>query len=206
MNQKLTLGVAALSLCALTVAPLVTSSAQAKDHGKMHAMGTMQKKNVAQVAMGAPQFSTLVTAVKAAGLAPALMNTKNITVFAPTNAAFAKLPKATLTMLLKPENKATLASILKYHVLTMKAPASTVVKLRSGTKIKTLNGESFALLKNSSGIYLNAGNGGRAKVITTDIMASNGVIHAIDTVILPPSVVRAMAMKSKMSSKMSNKM
>ena len=201
-TKTLSAAVAALSAVAVVAAPVFTSSAQAKDHGKMHAMGTMSKQNVAQVAMSAPQFSTLVTAVKAAGLAPALMNTKNITVFAPTNAAFAKLPKATLTMLLKPENKATLASILKYHVLTMKAPASTVVKLRSGTKIKTLNGESFALLKNSSGIYLNAGNGGKSKVIKTDIMASNGVIHAIDTVILPPSVVRAMAAKSKMSNKM----
>lgn len=200
--QKLNLAVA-MSAFALVVAPVLSSSAQAKT---TNAMGTMAKMNVAQVAMSAPQFSTLVTAVKAAGLAPALMNTKNITVFAPTNAAFAKLPKATLAMLLKPENKATLASILTYHVLPMKATAKTVGTLKSGTKIRTLNGESWTLLKTGHGIYLNAGSGGKARVIKTDIMASNGVIHAIDTVILPPSVVRAMAMKSKMSSKMSNKM
>lgn len=190
--KKLNVVVASLSAIALVVAPSLTSSAQAQTH----------KKNVAQVAMSAPQFSTLVTAVKAAGLAPALMNTRNITVFAPTNAAFAKLPAGTLQMLLKPENKATLASILKYHVLPMKATAKTVGSLKSGTNIRTLNGQRFALLKNSNGIYLNAGNGGLAKVINTDVMASNGVIHAIDTVILPPSVVRAMAAKSKMSSKM----
>ena len=195
--------VVALGAFSLVAAPVFTSSAQAKT---VNAMSTMASKNVAEVAMSAPQFSTLVTAVKAAGLAPALMNTKNITVFAPSNAAFAKLPKATLAMLLKPENKATLAKILTYHVLPMKATAKTVMTLKSGTKIKTLNGESFILVKNASGIYLNAGKGGKAKVIKTDIMASNGVIHAIDTVILPASVVKAMAAKSKMKPKMSPKM
>lgn len=202
--KTLNVGTAALSAVALVAAPVLAHSAQAKT---TNAMSMMARQNVAEVAMSAPQFTTLVTAVKAAGLPSTLMNAKNITVFAPTNAAFAKLPKATLAMLLKPENKATLASILKFHVLPMKATAKTVMSLKSGMKIKTLNGESFMLMKTAGGVYLNAGGGGKAKVIKTDILASNGVIHAIDTVVLPPSVVRAMAAKSKMSSsKMHSKM
>ena len=181
--------IAALGAIALVGAPVLTSSVQAKGAGP----------NVVQVAVSSPQFSTLATAVKAAGLASALSTTQNITVFAPTNAAFAKLPKATLAMLLKPENKATLASILKYHVLPMRASAKTAMSLKNGTKVKTLNGESWSLQKTSGGLYLNAGSGGKAKITKTDVLANNGVIHAIDTVILPPSVVRALAAQSKMS-------
>ena len=87
---------------------------------------TGRADNIAQVAMSAPDFSTLVTAVKAAGLAPALMGKGSLTVFAPTNAAFAKLPAGTVENLLKPENKATLVSILKYHVLPMRVSAKKV--------------------------------------------------------------------------------
>jgi transforming growth factor-beta-induced protein len=147
--------------------------------------------NIAEVAMGADQFSTLVTAVKAAGLAPALMGKGPLTVFAPTNAAFAKLPKSTLTMLLKPENKATLASILKYHVVPGRIRARNVMQLQSGTNVKSLNGESFAVRKMGGKVMLDA-FGSKANVIKTDIRADNGVIHAIDTVIIPPSVMKAM--------------
>lgn len=93
--------------------------------------------NIAEVAMGASQFSTLVTAVKAAGLADALMGDGPLTVFAPTNAAFAKLPAAQLEMLLKPENKATLVKILTYHVVPGRVPASAVMKLQSGTNVRS---------------------------------------------------------------------
>ena len=150
--------------------------------------------NIAEVAMNAPQFSTLVTAVKAAGLAPALMGKGHLTVFAPTNAAFAKLPAGTVEMLLKPENKATLVSILKYHVLPMKVSAKKVMGMRSGAKAKTLNGENFAV-RNMGGVVLDPFLSGKAKVIKTDIKASNGVIHAIDTVLIPPTVAKAMMKK-----------
>jgi uncharacterized surface protein with fasciclin (FAS1) repeats len=120
-------------------------------------------ENVAKVAMSAPQFSTLVTAVKAAGLAPALSNTKNITVFAPTNAAFAKLPKGVLANLLKPENKATLTKILTYHVLPMKATSRTVTRLHSGTNVKTLGGEKVIVRKMNGAVYLDPTLGAKPK-------------------------------------------
>lgn len=153
---------------------------------------SVRAANVAEVAMSAPQFSTLVKAVKAAGLAKPLMNTKNITVFAPTNAAFAKLPKGTLAMLLKPENKATLAKILMYHVVPMRVSAKKAMSLPSGAGVNTLANEKFSVRK-MNGVTLDAFGGGKAKVIKTDIKADNGILHAIDSVILPPSVVRAMA-------------
>lgn len=151
-------------------------------------------ENIAEVAMGAPQFSTLVTAVKAAGLAPALMGKGHLTVFAPTNEAFAKLPAGTVEMLLKPENKDTLVSILKYHVLTSQVTAKKVMGMQSGANAKTLNGETFAV-RMMNGVYLDPFVSGKAKVIKTDIKASNGVIHAIDTVLIPPTVAMAMMKK-----------
>lgn len=153
--------------------------------------GAARADNIAEVAMSANQFSTLVTAVKAAGLAPALMGKGPLTVFAPTNAAFAKLPKATLATLLKPENKATLASILKYHVVPGRIRARQVMRLHSGANVETLNGEAFAVRKMGGKVMLDA-FGSKANVIRTDIRADNGVIHAIDTVIIPPSVMKAM--------------
>ena len=151
--------------------------------------------DIAEVAMGASQFSTLVTAVKAAGLASALKGSGPLTVFAPTNAAFAKLPKGTVAMLLKPENKATLASILKYHVLSGRVTGRAASRLASGTKVKTLNGESFAVRQMGGKVMLDA-FGSKATVTKTDIRADNGVIHAIDTVIIPPTVLRAMMAKN----------
>ena len=151
--------------------------------------------NIAEIAMGADQFSTLVTAVKAAGLAPALMGKGPLTVFAPTNAAFAKLPKAQLAMLLKPENKATLVKILTYHVVPMKVMAKKVMTLPSGYNVKTLNGESFAVRKDMGKVMLDSFTG-KSTVIKTDIKADNGVIHAIDTVLIPPSVMKMMMDKN----------
>ena len=149
-------------------------------------------KDIVQVATGAGSFKTLVAAVKAAGLASTLKGEGPFTVFAPTDAAFAKLPAGTVANLLKPENKATLASILKYHVVPGKVTAKKVMMLPSGAKVKTVNGETFAVRLNN-GVDLDSFNGAKANVTKTDIMASNGVIHVIDTVILPPSVVRAMS-------------
>ena len=135
--------------------------------------------NIVAVAAGNADFSTLVAAVKAAGLVEALSGPGPLTVFAPTNAAFAKLPAGTVETLLKPENKAKLVSILTYHVLAGKVTAADAIKL-DGKAAKTLNGQDIAVSVKDGSVLLNG-----AKVIIADVAASNGVIHAIDTVLLP---------------------
>jgi uncharacterized surface protein with fasciclin (FAS1) repeats len=130
------------------------------------------EKNIVETAAGNADFSTLVAAVKAADLAGALSGEGPFTVFAPTNAAFAKLPAGTVDTLLKPENKSKLASILKYHVVSGKIMAGDVLK---AAKVTTLQGQSAPI-----GLTI-----GGANIIKTDIKCSNGVIHVIDAVILP---------------------
>jgi len=125
----------------------------------------------------AGKFTTLAAALKAAGLVDTLKGPGPFTVFAPTDEAFAKLPPGTLESLLKPENKAKLQSILTYHVVSGKVMAADVVKL---TSAKTVEGGSVAIHASSSGVMVN-----NATVTKTDIATSNGVIHVIDTVLLP---------------------
>ncbi len=127
----------------------------------------------------AGKFNTLVAAVKAAGLVDTLKGVGPFTVFAPTDEAFAKLPAGTLESLLKPENKAKLASILTYHVVAGQVLAKDVVNLNSA---KTVEGQNVAIKAANGGVTVN-----NAKVTKTDIMTSNGVIHVIDTVLIPPS-------------------
>ena len=125
----------------------------------------------------AGKFNTLVAAVKAAGLVDTLKGTGPFTVFAPTDAAFAKLPPGTLDMLLKPENKEKLQAILTYHVVPGKVMAKDVAKLNSA---KTVEGREVAIKTMNGKVMVN-----NAQVTKTDIAADNGVIHVIDTVILP---------------------
>jgi uncharacterized surface protein with fasciclin (FAS1) repeats len=122
-------------------------------------------------------FTTLVAAVKAAGLVDTLKGPGPFTVFAPTDAAFAKLPPGTLDSLLKPENKAKLVSILTYHVVPGSVMAADVVKLHTA---KTVQGESITIKVKDGAVMVN-----NAHVTKTDIVASNGVIHVIDTVLMP---------------------
>ena len=133
-------------------------------------------KTVVEVAAGSPDHTTLVAAVKAAGLAETLSGSGPFTIFAPTNAAFAKLPAGTVDSLLKPENKAKLVAILSYHVVPAKVMAADV---KSG-EAPTVNGKKLNLKVSSMGVMVND-----AKVTATDLVASNGVIHVVDTVILP---------------------
>ncbi len=133
-------------------------------------------QNIVQVAASNPQFSTLVSLVKKAGLVSALEAPGKLTVFAPTNAAFAAVPKATLAKLAA--NKALLIKVLEYHVVKGEVLASQVVKLHSA---KTLEGASVAIRVSGSSVYVNS-----AKVIKTNVKASNGVIHVINGVLLPP--------------------
>lgn len=138
--------------------------------------------DIVDVAAKAGKFNTLLAAAKAAGLVDVLKSKGPFTVFAPTDEAFNKLPAGTVESLLKPENKAKLAAILKYHVLSGKVTADAVGKLKSGTKVATVNGAKLTVKKKAGGIYVN-----KSKVVKTDVMASNGVIHVIDAVLLPPA-------------------
>ncbi|MFN9078213.1 MAG: fasciclin domain-containing protein [bacterium] len=133
-------------------------------------------KNIVETAVAAGNFKTLVAAVQAAGLAETLSG-GSFTVFAPTDEAFAKLPAGTLEMLLKPENKAKLASILTYHVVPGKVMAADVVKL---TNAGTVQGQRVDISAKGGAVTVDG-----AKVVATDIACSNGVIHVIDSVILP---------------------
>jgi len=137
---------------------------------------------------GKAQFTTLVAAIEAAGLVETLKGKGPFTVFAPSNAAFDKLPAGTLDMLLKPENKKTLAQILTYHVLPGEYPAERLLKARAPVyTVKTAGGVPVTFDKRS-GLTIDG-----AKIEKTDIPASNGTIHVIDTVILPKSVKKALA-------------
>ena len=131
--------------------------------------------NIVQTAISAGSFKTLVAAVQAAGLAETLSGTGPFTVFAPTDEAFAKLPAGTVDALLKDKEK--LASILTYHVVSGQVTAADAIKL---TEAKTVNGQIFKIVAGKDGVMID-----NANVVKTDIMTSNGVIHVIDSVILP---------------------
>ncbi len=136
-----------------------------------------QVKDVVDTAVAAGQFKTLAAALKAAGLVETLKGAGPFTVFAPTDEAFAKLPKGTVEDLLKPENKAKLTSILTYHVVAGKVMAADVVKLKEA---KTVKGDMVKISTMGNTVMVDT-----AHVVKTDIAASNGVIHVIDTVIIP---------------------
>lgn len=136
----------------------------------------MEKQNIVEIAAAAEDFSTLVAAVKAAGLVETLSGEGPFTVFAPTNAAFAALPDGTVEMLLKPENKAKLTKILTYHVVPAKVMAADV---KPG-QVATVEGSKITIKAADGKVMVDD-----ATVVKTDIVASNGVIHVIDKVIMP---------------------
>lgn len=133
--------------------------------------------NIVQIASQSGQFNTLVAAVKAAGLAETLQGKGPFTVFAPTDAAFAKLPAGTVESLLA--NPEKLASILTFHVVSGKVMAADIVKA-NGAKPATVNGQTLDVVVRDGKVFVNG-----AQVVTADIVASNGVIHVIDTVLIP---------------------
>lgn len=139
--------------------------------------------NIVQTAASTGKFNTLLAAAKAAGLAGALGHTHNITVFAPTDAAFAKLPKGTVAKLLKPENKHKLAAILKYHVVPARVPSSAAkIKSANIATLKKGGDTTIRVRKRFGKVFVD-----NAKVIKADIKASNGIIHVINKVLLPSS-------------------
>jgi len=163
MLKSFALGI--LAAVVLTVTPGVAATAAA------------QTKDIVDTAVAAGSFKTLTAALQAAGLVDTLKGPGPFTVFAPTDAAFAKLPAGTVEMLLKPENKAKLTRILTSHVVAGKVMAADAAKL---TSAKAVSGETLTIAAHDGGVTID-----KAKVVKADIAASNGVIHVIDTVILP---------------------
>ena len=145
--------------------------------------------SIVGVAVGNEDFSTLVTALSAADLVSALQGDGPFTVFAPNNAAFGKLDSATLNSLLEEENKAALAGILTYHVVSGKLAATDVVaaleKGNGKVTLPTLNGQNITVLQKDGKIWIQDAKGNYSEIIATDVMGSNGVIHVINTVIMP---------------------
>ena len=138
-----------------------------------------EKKDIVDTAVAAGSFKTLAAALGAAGLVDTLKGDGPFTVFAPTDEAFAKLPAGTVEELLKPENKAKLTDILTYHVVSGKVPSSAAVKLTTAT---ALNKKAIKLEVKEGKLHLN-----ESKVTTADVECSNGVIHIIDAVLMPPA-------------------
>jgi uncharacterized surface protein with fasciclin (FAS1) repeats len=149
----------------------------------------MPAKNIVENASAAPNLTTLVAAVKAAGLVDTLASPGPFTVFAPTNTAFEKLPDGTVGMLVKPENKATLTKILTYHVVAGKLTAKDIVgAIKSGggtATLTTVAGEKLSARLSGDSVVITDGKGGQSAVTTVDVMQSNGVVHVIDSVLLP---------------------
>lgn len=173
-NTALTLAFAALAATTGFVGA-ATHDDKAKDNSS-RAESKDKMGDIVAVAEGAGKFKTLCAAVKAAGLEETLQGKGPFTVFAPTDEAFEKLPKGTLDDLLKPENKEKLAAILKYHVLPGEVMAADVKTMQA----KTVNGQSLDVKVEDGKVTVD-----KAKVIMADVPASNGVIHAIDTVLMP---------------------
>ena len=168
--------VVAVLAAAVTLAPNLLAGDCSSN--KASASTCTSSKDIVALASGAENFKTLVAAVKAAGLVETLQGDGPFTVFAPTDEAFAKLPAGTVESLLKPENKEKLAAILKYHVVPGKVLAADVKTMQA----KTAQGQSVNLKVSDDGVMVDG-----AKVVKTDLLAANGVIHVIDAVILPKS-------------------
>ncbi len=169
-SQQIMKSIRIAKVTALITALALTGAAYASS------CSTSAPKDIVGVAAGAGTFNTLVAAVKAAGLVETLQGDGPFTVFAPTDEAFAKLPAGTVESLLRPENRDKLISILTYHVVPGRVMAADVRTMG----VKTVNGAELAINVGDAGVSVN-----NARVITTDVAASNGVIHVIDTVVLP---------------------
>ena len=168
---RIRMGIAALGVAALTSVAAVGGATATSEQAA-------PQKNIVQTASDAGQFKTLISLAQRAGLAGALSGSGKLTVFAPTDKAFAKVPKATLQKLQR--NRSQLRAVLLYHVVKGNVKAAQVVKLR---RAKTLNGASIRIGVKGKRVYLNR----KTRVVATDIAASNGTIHVIDSVLIPPA-------------------
>ena len=176
--------ISALALVAIAIAP--NTYAQTKMVGGAAMYPT---KNIVENAVNSKDHTTLVAAVKAAGLVETLESAGPFTVFAPTNEAFDKLPKGTVETLVKPENKTTLTKILTYHVVSGRLSAEELmakVKMGKGkAELKTVQGGTLTVMQQGKKLYLVDEKGGKSWITIADVNQSNGVIHVIDHVLLP---------------------
>jgi uncharacterized surface protein with fasciclin (FAS1) repeats len=177
-------------LVAMAAAVLaVTSFAAKAENPTVGGAAMYSNKTIVANAVNSPIHKTLVAAVKAAGLVDTLNGPGPFTVFAPTDDAFAKLPAGTVDTLVKPENKDTLVKILTYHVVPGKVTSKQLAKMikKGGGKatLKTVQGEDLTASMSGSTITLTDAKGGTSTITTADVMQSNGVIHVIDTVLMP---------------------
>ena len=184
-------GCAAAAL-AISLGATGPSFAQMKEKEKTVTVGgapMYPSKNIVQNAVNSKDHTTLVAAVKAAGLVDTLQSPGPFTVFAPTNEAFARLPAGTVDNLLKPENKKTLTNVLTYHVVPGRLSAKDLMeKIRAGNgkaMLKTVEGEDLTFAEKDGRLWIWDAKGGSAQVTIRNVMQSNGVIHVIDTVLLP---------------------
>jgi len=177
---------ATLAIAALAITSL---SAHAQKDPDVGGAAMYPTKTIVENAVNSPIHKTLVAAVKAAGLVDTLNSAGPFTVFAPTDDAFAKLPAGTVDTLVKPENKDTLVKILTYHVVPGKISSKELMHMikKGGGKatLKTVQGEDLTATISGDKIMLTDAKGGMATVITADVFQSNGVIHVIDTVLMP---------------------
>ena len=184
MKFKLALAAAVL---ALAVSPAVSKTMM--HHTMVGGAAMYPTKNIVENAVNSKDHTTLVAAVKAAGLVDTLSSPGPFTVFAPTNAAFARLPAGTVDTLLKPENKGTLTAVLTYHVVAGRVNSGQLIKMinagRGKAVLTTVNGKKLTARKMGSKIVLVDAKGGKATVTIANVMQSNGVIHVIDRVLLP---------------------
>jgi uncharacterized surface protein with fasciclin (FAS1) repeats len=181
---------AALFAVAAAMAPMPVLAQMSEKTVTVGGAPMYPSKNIIQNAVNSKDHTTLVAAVKAAGLVDTLQGAGPFTVFAPTNAAFAKLPAGTVDTLLKPENKATLTKVLTYHVVPGRMTAVSLMKaIKDGegeAHLKTVAGETLTVKQAGPGkLTVTDGKGDVANVTIADVLQSNGVIHVIDTVLLP---------------------
>jgi uncharacterized surface protein with fasciclin (FAS1) repeats len=191
MSKRLTLFAAALAFLAGTAIVPVAAETNGKEKTVNVGGAPMYpSKNIIQNAVNSKDHTTLVAAVKAAGLVDTLQGAGPFTVFAPTNAAFGKLPAGTVDTLVKPENKGTLTGILTYHVVPGRMTAAGLMKaVKEGegvAKLKTVQGAELAVKQAGPGkLTITDAKGDTATVTIADVLQSNGVIHVIDTVLMP---------------------
>ena len=193
MSKRIALlSAAAFGALALTAAVIAPATAEDKKMMKSEMSGEktvmvggaamFPSKNIIQNAVNSKDHTTLVAAVKAAGLVDTLEGKGPFTVFAPTNAAFGKLPAGTVDTLVKPENKPALTKILTYHVVPGRLDASS---LADGKKLKTVEGEELSVKHRDGKIWIVDAKGGSSMVTISNVNQSNGVIHVVDTVLMP---------------------
>ena len=190
MSNRLALFVGAALIAVAATAPMPVLAQMSEKTVTVGGAPMYPSKNIIQNAVNSKDHTTLVAAVKAAGLVETLEGAGPFTVFAPTNAAFAKLPAGTVDTLLKPENKATLTKVLTYHVVPGRMTAVNLMKaIKDGegqARLKTVAGETLTLKQDGPGkLTVTDAKGDVANVTIADVLQSNGVIHVIDTVLLP---------------------